>query len=317
MRLVFAGTPQVAIPSLAALLDSSHEVVAVVTRPDAPTGRGRRLEPSPVKAYASDHGLRVLTPPRAGDGEFLTELAALAPDVCPIVAYGSLLTKRALAVPRLGWVNLHFSVLPAWRGAAPVQRAIIAGDDITGAATFLVEHALDTGPLYGTLTEPIRPTDTAGDLLERLAVAGAGLLRATMDAIADGTAAPVPQSLDGVSYAHKLVPADARIVWARPAHLIDRLIRGCTPDPGAWTTFRGQRLGLGPLALPGPGGPEAGPPDGLAPGELHVTKRAVHVGTAGMPVRLGEVVALGKRPMPAADWARGVRIEPGERLGDE
>ncbi|MCL2781588.1 MAG: methionyl-tRNA formyltransferase [Actinomycetia bacterium] len=310
MRLVFAGTPEVAAESLRALLDSPrHEVVAVVTRPAARAGRGRGLAASPVERLAVEAGLPVLTPRRPGDPEFLAELAALAPDCCPVVAYGALLPPAALTVPRLGWVNLHFSLLPAWRGAAPVQHAILAGDDITGASTFQIEAGLDTGPVYGVVTEPIRARDTAGDLLERLARAGAGLLRATMDGIADGTLVARPQPVDGVSIAGKITVEQAMIDWAAPAIRVDRLIRACAPAPGAWTTFRGDRLKLGPAT---PQAMAADPP--LAPGELRASKDRVLVGTATSPVELSWAQTPGKRPMPAADWARGARPRPEERL---
>lgn len=311
MRLVLAGTPETAVPSFRALLASTHDVVAVVTRPDARSGRGRALTPSPVKEVALEHGIEVLTPASPREPAFLDRLRALAPDCCPVVAYGALVPRAALEVPRHGWVNLHFSLLPAWRGAAPVQRAVMAGDPVTGASTFVLEEGLDTGPVLGTLTEAIRPDDTAGSLLDRLAHAGAGLLVATMDGLEAGSLRAVPQPVDGVSHAPKLTTDEARVRWDLPAHVVDRLVRGCTPAPGAWTTFRGDRLRLGPLRPVAPS-EEVGD---LAPGELHVTKRSVHVGTASRPVELGEVVPPGKRPMPAADWARGVRVGPGERLG--
>ena len=311
MRLVFAGTPEVALPSLEALIGSSHEVVGVVTRPDAPAGRGRSLLPSPVRVRAQEHGIPVLTPRTPRDPDFQQELAALAPDCCPVVAYGALVPQAALDIPRHGWVNLHFSLLPAWRGAAPVQHAIRSGDEVTGATTFLLEQGLDTGPIYGVMTETIRPTDTSGDLLGRLALAGAGLLVATLDGIEAGHLVAKPQPGEGISHAPKVEVEDARVDWGLPALAVDRLIRSCTPAPGAWTTFRGERLKLGPL---GPAG-EAAPT--LAPGDLLVTKAAVYAGTATSPVRLGLVRAHGKKEMPAADWARGVRIESGERLGSD
>ncbi|HRC63777.1 MAG TPA: methionyl-tRNA formyltransferase [Dermatophilaceae bacterium] len=311
MRLVFAGTPEVALPSLEALIGSSHEVVGVVTRPDAPAGRGRSLLPSPVRVRAQEHGIPVLTPRTPRDPDFQQELAALAPDCCPVVAYGALVPQAALDIPRRGWVNLHFSLLPAWRGAAPVQHAIRSGDEVTGATTFLLEQGLDTGPIYGVMTETIRPTDTSGDLLGRLALAGAGLLVATLDGIEAGHLVAKPQPGEGISHAPKVEVEDARVDWGLPALAVDRLIRSCTPAPGAWTTFRGERLKLGPL---GPAG-EAAPT--LAPGDLLVTKAAVYAGTATSPVRLGLVRAHGKKEMPAADWARGVRIESGERLGSD
>ena len=311
MRLVFAGTPEVALPSLEALIGSSHEIVGVVTRPDAPAGRGRSLLPSPVRVRAQEHGIPVLTPRTPRDPDFQQELAALAPDCCPVVAYGALVPQAALDIPRRGWVNLHFSLLPAWRGAAPVQHAIRSGDEVTGATTFLLEQGLDTGPIYGVMTETIRPTDTSGDLLGRLALAGAGLLVATLDGIEAGHLLAKPQPGEGISHAPKVEVEDARVDWGLPALAVDRLIRSCTPAPGAWTTFRGERLKLGPL---GPAG-EAAPT--LAPGDLLVTKAAVYAGTATSPVRLGLVRAHGKKEMPAADWARGVRIESGERLGSD
>jgi methionyl-tRNA formyltransferase len=324
VRLVLAGTPETAVPSLDALLASRHEVVAVVTRPDARSGRGRTLAPSPVKAVAVQHGLEALTPPTPKDPAFLDRLRAIAPDCCPVVAYGALVPRPALEVPAHGWVNLHFSLLPAWRGAAPVQRALMAGDDVTGATTFVLEEGLDTGPVLGTLTEPVRPDDTSGSLLHRLAHAGAGLLVATMDGLEDGRVHAVPQPLDGVSHAPKLTTEEARVRWTLPAHVVDRHVRGCTPAPGAWTTFRGERLKLGPLGMPSasasaaavaPSRTAAGAePDPLAPGELHVTKREVLVGTGSRPVELREVRPRGKRAMAAVDWARGVRIAAAERL---
>jgi methionyl-tRNA formyltransferase len=310
VRLLFAGTPEPAVPALRALLESErHEVVAVLTRPDAPAGRGRTLTRSPVGRLADAAGVAVLTPPKPSDPEFLARLRELAPDCCPVVAYGALVPRAALDVPPHGWVNLHFSLLPGWRGAAPVQAAVRHGDDLTGATTFLLEEGLDTGPTFGVVTEVIGATDTAGALLDRLATSGAALLLATMDGIADGTLSARPQPTDGVTYAPKVTVADAEVDWAAPPIAVDRLIRSVTPEPGAWTTFRGTRLGLGPVQPAVADAPE------LKPGELHVEKRRVLVGTAAGPVRLGEVRAVGKRPMPAPDWARGVRIEPGELLG--
>ena len=312
MRVVFAGTPPVAVPSLEALAASSHEVVAVVTRPDAPAGRGRRVVRSEVGQWADAHGVPVLTPQRPAEPEFLAALADLAPDCCPVVAYGALVPRAALDLPKHGWVNLHFSLLPAWRGAAPVQRAVMAGDTVTGASTFLLEEGLDTGPVYGVLTETVRPRDTAGDLLGRLADAGAGLLVATLDGIEDGSLAAVPQSGDGVSHAPKVTVDEARVDWTLPAFAVDRRVRGCTPEPGAWTTLRGERVKLGPVSPVAQ--EDAGPASGGDPaGTLVVGRRDVHVLTGGGGVvRLGQVQAQGKKPMPAADWARGLRLEDGE-----
>jgi methionyl-tRNA formyltransferase len=310
MRLMFAGTPQTAVPALDAVLASRHEVVAVLTRPDAPAGRGRHVESSPVARRAAEAGLEVLTPARPREPLFLERLREIAPDCVPMVAYGALVPQAALDVPVHGWVNLHFSVLPAWRGAAPVQHAILHGDDVTGATTFSVVAALDAGPVYGVLTEPVRPTDTSGDLLDRLAHSGAELLVATLDGIEDGTLEAVPQPAEGVSLAPKITPADARVDWKLPAHIVDRLIRACTPEPGPWTEYDGARLKLGPVSVGGP----ADAPD-LAPGELLAARQDVFVGTGSRPVRLGEVQAEGKRRMTASDWARGLRSAGPVRLG--
>ncbi|MGA5564131.1 methionyl-tRNA formyltransferase [Streptomyces platensis] len=312
MRLVFAGTPEVAVPALDALIASDrHEVVAVVTRPDAPAGRGRKLIASPVAERAEEAGIEVLKPAKPRDEDFLARLRELAPDCCPVVAYGALLPKAALDIPAKGWVNLHFSLLPAWRGAAPVQHAVLAGDEVTGASTFQIETGLDSGPVFGVLTEEVRATDTSGDLLTRLAFAGSGLLVATMDGIEDGTLQAVPQPAEGVTLAPKIEVEDAKVDWAAPALRVDRVIRGCAPAPGAWTVFRGERLKL-MSAVSAADHAELG----LAPGELAVSKKAVHVGTGSHPVELIWVQPQGKKPMKAADWARGVRIEAGERLGD-
>ncbi|MET7970643.1 methionyl-tRNA formyltransferase [Micromonospora sp. NPDC005305] len=307
MRLVFAGTPAVAVPALDAIAASAHDLLAVVTRPDAPAGRGRGLHRSPVGAWADAHGVEVLTPARPREPEFLDRLRELAPDCVPVVAYGALVPPAALEIPRLGWINLHFSLLPAWRGAAPVQHAVLHGDELTGASVFQLEEGLDTGPVYGTVTDEVRPADTSGDLLERLAHSGAGLLVAVLDALAAGTARAEPQPADGVSLAPKLTVEDARVRWADPAFAVDRRIRACTPAPGPWTTFRGDRVKLGPVSAVA-NGPE------LKPGELLVEKSRVLAGTGTVPVQLGEVRAAGKKAMSAGDWARGVRVAAGEVL---
>ena len=308
MRVVFAGTPEVAVPSLAAIADSRHELVGVITRPDAPAGRGRRLTPSPVGLRAEELGVPVLKPEHPRDPDFQEQLRALAPDCCPVVAYGALLPQSALDIPPHGWVNLHFSVLPAWLGAAPVQHALWAGDEVTGATTFRIVKAMDAGPTFGVMTERIRPTDTAGDLLARLAEGGAGLLVTTLDGIEAGQLEAREQPEDGLSFAPKITVEDARVEWTEPAAAVDRRIRACTPAPGAWTLLDGERMKVGPVHPD----PDA---ESLAPGEVRVSKNAVHVGTATVPVRLGEVKAFGKKQMAAADWARGVRLEPGLRLG--
>jgi methionyl-tRNA formyltransferase len=276
-------------------------VLAVVTRPDAPAGRGRTLRPSPVRTRAEAAGVPVLTPDHPRDPAFVEQLRALAPDCCPVVAYGALVPQAVLDVPLHGWVNLHFSLLPAWRGAAPVQHALLHGDEVTGATTFRLEAGMDTGPVYGVTTEQVRPTDTSGDLLERLAVAGAGLLVATLDGIEDGALSPVPQRADGVSLAPKLTVEDARVDWTAPAVRVDRLVRACTPAPGAWTTLRDRRVKLGPVTVA-----DHVLPPGEVDGDL--------VGTATTAVRLGGVRPEGKGAMPAADWLRGLRLAPGERF---
>lgn len=308
MRVVFAGTPEVSLPALEAVAASRHDLVGVVTRPDAPSGRGRRLVASPVARRAEELGVPVLKPDHPRDPDFQAALSDLRPDACPVVAYGALLPQSALELVPHGWINLHFSLLPAWRGAAPVQHALWAGDEVTGATTFRIVKALDAGPVFGVMTERVRPDDTAGDLLARLADGGAGLLVQTLDGIEDGTLEAREQPADGVSFAPKVLVDDARIDWTRPAVAIDRQVRACDPAPGAWSTVDGERIKIGPVR-PVDGGP-------LAPGAVEVTKKDVLVGTATTPVRLGEVKAFGKRQMPAADWARGVRLESGVRLGD-
>ncbi len=307
MRLVLAGTPEVALPSLEAIADSGHELVGVVTRPDAPSGRGRRWQPSPVAVRATELGVPVLKPEHPRDPDFQRELAALAPDACPVVAYGALLPQSALDIPPLGWINLHFSCLPAWRGAAPVQHAIWAGDEVTGATTFRIVRELDAGPTFGVMTERIRPDDSAGELLARLAEGGAGLLVATLDGLADGSIEARPQPVDGVSLAPKISVDDARIDWALPGVAVDRMVRACTPGPGAWSLVAGERLKVGPVRLT----------DATLPaGQLEVGKQEVRVGTGTVAVRLGEVKPFGKRQMSAADWARGARLSSGATLGD-
>src|SRR5215469_18655711 len=330
MRLVFAGTPATAVATLEALLTSRHAVQAVITRPDAKSGRGQQLAASPVAARAEEAGIEVLRPQRPGDQEFLARLREIGPDCCPVTAYGALLPQAALDIPVHGWVNLHFSVLPAWRGAAPVQHAILHGDDVTGATTFRIVRELDAGPVYGVVTEAIRPADTAGDLLERLSAAGAELLVATLDGIESGELEAREQPADGISLAPKITPADAEVDWRKPAIAIGRQIRACTPEPGAWTQLDGVRIKLWPVTLapgsPAPGSPSpgsqaagsavAGSPGPwsagaapLAPGELRIAGRHVLAGTGSTPVTLGDVQANGKRRMPASDWARGLRLD--------
>lgn len=308
MRLVFAGTPAPAVPALDALLASRHEVAAVVTRPDRRAGRGRRMAASAVAERALAAGVEVLRPARVTDEDFVRRLTEIAPDCCPVVAYGALVPEHVRRIPGHGWVNLHFSVLPAWRGAAPVQHAIRAGDDVTGATVFHLVEELDAGPVYGTLTDAVRPGDTSGDLLARLATDGAALLVTVLDGIEDGTMRAVPQQADGVSYAPKVTPADAEVRWTTPALAVDRHVRAMTPAPGAWTPFRDGRLKLRPVTVDEDARP-------LAPGALEVRGDDVHVGTATVPVRLGDVQPPGRQAMPASAWARGVRDLAGVVLG--
>jgi methionyl-tRNA formyltransferase len=310
VRLVFAGTPEPALPSLHRLIDSpGHDVVAVLTRPDAASGRRGKPEPSPVAREALDRGIPVLRPARPNSPAFVDELSELAPQCCAVVAYGALLGDGLLAVPAHGWVNLHFSLLPAWRGAAPVQAAIAAGDTITGATTFQIEPSLDSGPVYGVVTETIRPADTAGDLLDRLSISGAALLSTTLDGIADGTLAPRPQPADGVSLAPKITVEQARVRWDLPAPVVERRIRAVTPNPGAWTLIGDLRIKLGPVHLdPSPESPQS-----LSPGEVHVERTGVWIGTGSDPLRLGQIQPPGKKLMNAVDWARGARLAPAAR----
>ncbi len=307
MRLLFAGTPEAALPSLRALLNSGHEVAAVLTRPDAPAGRGRRVLPSAVADLAASSGVEILAPPTSRDPEFLARLEKLAPDCCPIVAYGGLVPPAALQIPPSGWVNLHFSLLPAWRGAAPVQRALLAGDDITGASTFRLVSELDAGPVYGCFTEKIRPDDTAGALLGRLAEHGASLLLTTLDGVESGALQPQPQSANGVSFAPKLTVQEAEVDWAQPSHLVDRLIRSCTPAPGAWSRYRGARLKIGPVRPRYDASP-------LRAAELRIHRSEVLVGTGTQPVELVDVQPQGKPRMSAAAWTHGLR-DPATSLG--
>jgi methionyl-tRNA formyltransferase len=297
VRVVFAGTPETALPSLEALVASRHEVAAVITRPDAPAGRGRTLKPSPVAEAAAAHGIEVLKPAKPSDPDFMEQLRAIAPDCIPIVAYGALIRREALDIPQFGWINLHFSVLPAWRGAAPVQRAIMAGDEVTGATVFSLVEELDAGPVLGSITERIREDDTSADLLARLADWGSKLLVDVVDHIEDGDIAAVPQPEDNISLAPKLTTDEARIDWHRPAFAIDRHIRGCTPAPGAWTLLDGERVKVGPATI--------ADDRTLVPGQLSIGKQEIRVGTTTTDLVLGEVQAFGKKRMRAADWARG------------
>jgi methionyl-tRNA formyltransferase len=285
------------VPSLDALVQAGFDVVAVLTRPDAPIGRKRVLTPSPVSARAAELGIEVIHAAKV-DADVTAWLAAVGPEDAGFVAYGGMIPRPALYIPRHGWINMHFSLLPAWRGAAPVQRAVIAGDDITGAVTVRLEEGLDTGPVFGTLTEAVRPDDTSGELLERLSHSGAVLLAQTLSAVESGRAAAVPQEGE-VSLAPKLGLGDARLDWQQPALAISRRARGVTPEPGAWTTLDGQRVKLEPVVLR----PDA---PALLPGQVLLDGKSVLVGTGSHPVELTRIQPSGKKMMAAADWARGM-----------
>lgn len=309
MRLIFAGTPEIALPALAALIDAGHEIALVLTQPDAKGKRGSALHPSPVKQYALDHGLTVATPAKASSPDMVETVRGIGADAAAVVAYGQILRPALIAATTHGWVNLHFSLLPAWRGAAPVQRALQAGDDLTGASTFLIEQGLDTGPVIGQVTERIRPQDTAGELLERLATIGAPLLVDSIEALGGGFAMPQQQSDDGVSRAAKLTREDAVVRWDLPAHVIDRTIRACTPAPGAWTTLPdGTTAKIGPVT----------PVEGATttPGLVRFADEGVVVGTGGQPVMLSWIQPSGKKVMEARDWWRGARWADGVLLGE-
>lgn len=296
LRIVFAGSPLAAVPSLRAIAASEHELVSVVTRESSPLGRKRVLTPTPVAREARELGIPVLEANRLA-GSAAETIASLAPDLGVIVAYGALLREPLLSVPRFGWINLHFSLLPRWRGAAPVQRAIIAGDDVTGASVFQLAEELDAGPVFGTLTQSIGHHETAGHLLESLAEAGAALLARVVDMIADGSARAEEQ-VGEVTLAPKLTIDDGRIDWKLPAETVHRRIRGVTPEPGAFTTVEDSRLKVLEAHI-------ARDAAGLAPGRIDAQDHRLLVGTATQPLELARVQPAGKKPMSAADWWRG------------
>ena len=315
MRIVFAGTPEPAAIVLKHLLDSGHEVAAVLTRPDAPRGRGRKLFPSPVAQLAQEHGIEVLRPAtlKAGsaDGDAVrARLEHLAPQCIPVVAYGMLIPEDLLDIAPHGWVNVHYSLLPRWRGAAPVQRAIVAGDEETGVTLFRIDKGLDTGDILAAERRPIGPTDTTGELLESLSHSGAQLMVRTLDRLAAGGITPTPQS-GTATIAPKLSTAEAKVDFHAGSAQIDRLIRAVTPAPGAWCELSGQRYKLGPVT---PVDPKEAPAavkarPNLEPGTLSVTKKAVYAATGDGVVRLGLIQPPGKKMMDAAAWARGANCE--------
>lgn len=302
MRIVFAGTPAVALPSLAALQASGHDICAVITRPDAPAGRGRSLHPSPVAQYAQGAGIPVLQPSTMRDDGFVAQLEKLHPDVGCVVAYGGLIPTSVLAIPIHGWFNLHFSLLPRWRGAAPVQRAIWAGDPTSGCTVFQLDEGLDTGPIYAQLAYSIDPEETAGEVLDRLAHDGANLLRDVVDSVSAGTAHGRPQEPVEGPRAVKITVSEARIDWHHPAERITQQVRACTPDPGAWTEAESTRLRVLQIRLP-----EGDRGQALAPGQVRGEKNRVFIGTGSQPLEVITVQPAGKRAMAAADWLRGIR----------
>lgn len=311
LRIVFAGTPEVAVPCLRALMSSEHEVVGVLSRPDAPAGRGRHLHPSPVSVQARDANLPLSTP--SSPDEIRDALIRWTPDVVMVVAYGVLIPADLLALPRLGWVNAHFSALPRWRGAAPVQYAIAHGDDTIAVTTFRIDEGMDTGPIL-LRSDPIDigPREDAGSLLERLSSIAPQLVIATMDGLASGELEGEPQPSSGVSLAPRIRVSDARIDWTKPVHVVDRWIRACTPAPGAWTSARtgaeDLRIRIGvPLAIVRD--------ESAVPGEVIADKSQVLVGAHGGRLVLGAVQSTGGRWMSAPDWARGFRQDLPRRFG--
>ncbi|WP_271983872.1 methionyl-tRNA formyltransferase [Pseudoclavibacter terrae] len=301
MRLVFAGTPITAVPSLDALVDDGHEIVAVLTRDDAKVGRSRALTPSPVAARAHELGLHVIKSNRMTP-EVTAELTALGAELGVIVAYGALIDAATLTAPSLGWVNLHFSLLPDLRGAAPAQRAVMRGDTTTGMTIFQLTAGLDEGPVFAVQRSPIAEDETAGELLERLAGEGAEFLAETVRAIGSGTLSAEPQTGEA-TFAPKLGKHDSAIDWAAPLDVVDAHIRGVSPEPGAVAQVDGQPLRI--LRVARPDGKTDAP--ALSPGQLCAVGREVFVGTGTSPLQLLSVQPAGKKPMPARDWLRGRR----------
>lgn len=303
MRLLFAGTPDTALPSLRALIDSSHEVVAVLTRPDAPSGRGRTLRPSPVKELTLERGIPVLTPSTLRDADVQQELRDLDADLAVVVAYGSLVPQAALDIPARGWINLHFSLLPALRGAAPAQRAVLSGASSTGMSVFQLEAGLDTGPVFAQQEVLIGDLETSGELLDRMAQDGAQMLVQVVDDLASGRAAAALQDEELATHAPKLTTAEARIDPRLPAKAVSAHIRGMSPDPGAWTMWNGARMKVLALEAVAPGAPED-----LAPGQLHATRSQLLLGTGTSPLAIAQLAPAGKKTMRAPDWARGADL---------
>lgn len=304
MRLAFMGTPDFAVPTLRALIDSGHEIARVYSQPPRRAGRGKAVRPSPVQRAAEEAGLPVETPESFRDADVLARFAALDLDAAVVIAYGQILPPGALAAPRLGCFNVHASLLPRWRGAAPIQRAIMAGDAETGIAIMQMEEGLDTGPVLSIARTPIGPEDTAGTLHDRLAEMGAGLMVEALDDVAAGRATAQPQPAEGVTYATKIEKAEARIDWTRPAFELDRHIRGLAPFPGAWCEINGERVKLLMSR------PEQG--EGV-PGTALDDHLLIACGEGAL--RLTRLQRSGRGASDAVDMLRGFPIPVGSVLG--
>jgi methionyl-tRNA formyltransferase len=306
MRLVFMGTPAFAVPTLEWLIEAGHDIAAVYTQPPRPAGRGRKLRSSPVQQLAEARGIAVLCPERLRDPADQAAFAALEADAAVVVAYGLILPKAILDAPRLGCINLHASLLPRWRGAAPIQRAVMAGDPETGVCAMLMEPGLDTGPVLACAATPIGETETAGALADRLAHLGAPLVGQALEGLAAGTLAPVPQPEAGVVYAHKIDKAEAKIDWSRPAAEIAALIRGLNPAPGAFTHLGGERRKVWAATPVGGDG---------APGTTLDDVLTVACGHGAL--QLDRVQREGRPAVERTALLAGLPVPPGTRLGDD
>jgi len=301
MKLIFAGTPATAVPVLD-MLAETHDVRAVLTRPPAAQGRSSRLVPSEVETWARTHGVEVLAPVSLKDIDVVTRIRQIAPECVPVVAYGGLITKELLGIPPYGWINLHYSLLPAYRGAAPVQRALLDGCSTTGITIFRIVRALDAGPVFCQREIDVKPTETAGDLLGSLSYLGADAMLDVLDAIANG-AQPTPQDTEGVTWAPKVTPEDARLDMSGSAQQIVNRVRAMSPDPGAWAMLGTERFKILRAGLAVDPGFDA------EPGSLRATKKALFCKAHDGWIELVEVQAMGKKAMPGADWARGAYHE--------
>ncbi|MCR5873465.1 methionyl-tRNA formyltransferase [Phenylobacterium sp. J426] len=312
MRLAFLGTPDFAVSALSAIVDAGHEVACVYSQPPAPRGRGHELKPSPVHAFAQSRGIPVRTPASMRDPAEVAAFAALDLDAAVVVAFGQILPREVLEAPRLGSFNVHASLLPRWRGAAPIQRAIMAGDKVTGVQVMRMTEGLDEGPVLSTATVRIDALETAGSLHDRLAAAGAELIVATLDAIAAGRAAEAAQADDGVTYAKKIRSKEARIDWTRPAPEVDRKIRGLSPFPGAWFELPTEKGPVRVKALLSERAEGEGAPGEVLDDRLRVACGADNERGA---VRLLRVQREGRGPQDAEAFLRGTPVAAGTTLG--